>query len=475
MKRIFTKKNTLVLFAFLSFYYSYSQVGIGTTAPRGAVDIASTTQGLVFPNVALVNTITETAVNPQGGSIPTGTVVYNTATSGTSPNNVAPGLYYWNGSRWIAFAGSPGGLDWSLTGNSGTTAGTNFLGTTDAQDLRLYTNNVERARILSTGNIGVNSAGTASSQIFVEADNTEDAVAGINDDTVGNAFWGRNSNSGGTAIIGAANGLGGVYPTKGAGVAGSAIDGHGISGMAGNGAPNNTAHDGNSAGYFSLDSDNNPNTNNSSAFALIAGKTEINPPGGGTPLSRSLFGGYFVSGIGPGQAYAYVGTKYDHDNTGAGGTNYKILGDGTVSTIVKDKDNNPRIMFAPEAPEVLFQDYGIGKLVNGTAVIKLDEILSRNILVDNTHPLKVFIQLEGDCNGVYVTNKSDKGFTVKELQNGNSDVTFSWQIVATRANSKDTNGEITSHFENLRFPIGPKLVQEPGFKSKEVKKEETKN
>ena len=36
-----------------------------------------------------------------------------------------------------------------------------------AQDLRLYTNNVERARILSTGNIGVNSAGTASSQIFV--------------------------------------------------------------------------------------------------------------------------------------------------------------------------------------------------------------------------------------------------------------------------------------------------------------------
>jgi len=147
-------------------------------APRGAVDIASTTQGLVFPNVALVNTITETAVNPQGGSIPTGTVVYNTATSGTSPNNVAPGLYYWNGSRWIAFAGSPGGLDWSLTGNSGTTAGTNFLGTTDAQDLRFYTNNSERARILSTGTIGVNSAGSAVSQVYVQAAGTNDAVAG---------------------------------------------------------------------------------------------------------------------------------------------------------------------------------------------------------------------------------------------------------------------------------------------------------
>ena len=92
-------------------------------------------------------------------------------------------------------------------------------------------------------------------------------------------------------------------------------------------------------------------------------------------------------------------------------------------------------MFAPEAPEVLFQDYGIGKLVNGTAVIKLDEILSRNILVDNTHPLKVFIQLEGDCNGVFVTNKSQTGFTVIELNNGNSNVPFSWHIVANRADS----------------------------------------
>jgi hypothetical protein len=52
---------------------------------------------------------------------------------------------------------------------------------------------------------------------------------------------------------------------------------------------------------------------------------------------------------------------------------------------------------------------------------------------------------------------------------------FSWQIVATRANTKDINGNVTSHFENLRFPVGPSLIEEPGFKSKEVKKEESKN
>ena len=473
MKRIFTKKNTLVLFAFLSFYFSYSQVGIGTTTPRGAVDIASTTQGLVFPNVALVNTITETAVNPQGGSIPTGTVVYNTATSGTSPNNVAPGLYYWNGSRWIAFAGSPGGLDWSLTGNSGTTAGTNFLGTTDAQDLRFFTNNSERARILSTGTIGVNSAGSAVSQVYVQAAGTNDAVAGRNDDTLANAFWGLNLNTGGTAIIGAANGIGGYYPTTGAGVAGSAVDGFGISGMVGNGSPNNSAHNGHAAGYFSLDSDNNPSTNNTSAFAKIAGKDEQLIPILGGTSRRILYGGYFIGGTSSGgQSYSYVGLKYKHNNdaNATGGTNYKVVGNGSNSTLVLDKNREPRVMFSPEAPEILFQDFGTGKLNNGEAVIKLEKLLTDNIYVDEEHPLKVFIQLEGDCNGVFVTNKSAEGFTVKELSNGNSNVSFSWQIVASRANSTDENGNITSQHIGLRFPYGPKPLKRTSERSKELKR-----
>ncbi len=40
---------------------------------------------------------------------------------------------------------------WSLTGNAGTTPGTNFIGTTDAQDLVIKTNNGEVGRFLSNG------------------------------------------------------------------------------------------------------------------------------------------------------------------------------------------------------------------------------------------------------------------------------------------------------------------------------------
>lgn len=44
---------------------------------------------------------------------------------------------------------------WNLTGNSGTSPTTNYLGTSDSQDLVLKTNNLERIRISSTGNIGI--------------------------------------------------------------------------------------------------------------------------------------------------------------------------------------------------------------------------------------------------------------------------------------------------------------------------------
>ncbi|MBT8272006.1 MAG: hypothetical protein KJO25_08180 [Bacteroidia bacterium] len=153
------------------------------------------------------------------------------------------------------------------------------------------------------------------------------------------------------------------------------------------------------------------------------------------------------------RSLAYVANYLDlGPGPGGGLTDFKIFGTGTVSTMVEDDNKDQRVMFAPEAPEVLFQDFGVGELVNGQAEITLDPVLSRNIFVDETHPMKVFIQLEGDCNGVYVTNKSVQGFTVKELQNGTSDVSFSWQIVANRKDRSDSSKFGSSSFQNLRFP-----------------------
>lgn len=65
----------------------------------------------------------------------------------------------YNGSQWLNFGGSDG---WLLTGNSGTTPGSNFIGTTDNTDIRFRTNNLERMTITNTGNVGVGTTITSS-------------------------------------------------------------------------------------------------------------------------------------------------------------------------------------------------------------------------------------------------------------------------------------------------------------------------
>ncbi len=59
--------------------------------------------------------------------------------------------------RWriVETPSNSGTAGWGLTGNGGTNPATQFIGTTDAQPLAFKTNNVERMRILSGGNVGI--------------------------------------------------------------------------------------------------------------------------------------------------------------------------------------------------------------------------------------------------------------------------------------------------------------------------------
>lgn len=80
-----------------------AQTGIGTTTPNASakLDVYATNKGFLPPRVALMGaTDTSTITSPA-----TGLLIYNTATAGTSPNNVFPGYYYYNGSSWIQISG----------------------------------------------------------------------------------------------------------------------------------------------------------------------------------------------------------------------------------------------------------------------------------------------------------------------------------------------------------------------------------
>jgi hypothetical protein len=113
----------------------HAQVGIGTTTPAtsSALDITSTNTGLLIPRVALISTSDVATI----ASPVTSLLVYN---SGFPPN----GYYYWNGTLWVLLS-TGNNTDWSLTGNSGTSSLTNFLGTTDDIDIVFKRFNVRAA------------------------------------------------------------------------------------------------------------------------------------------------------------------------------------------------------------------------------------------------------------------------------------------------------------------------------------------
>jgi hypothetical protein len=114
-------------------------IGINATGVNpdasAMLDVASTNTGLLVPRIALTATNVASPVTTPATSL----LIYNTATAGTSPNNVAPGFYYWNGSAWTSLMA--GNSAWNLSGNSGTNVATNFIGTTDDRQLIFKSNN----------------------------------------------------------------------------------------------------------------------------------------------------------------------------------------------------------------------------------------------------------------------------------------------------------------------------------------------
>jgi hypothetical protein len=98
------KKITTLLYCILFLIVSHlsvAQVGIGTNTPNGILDITSSQYGVVYPSVALTaNNVAAPVVNPLGGALAVGTTIYNTATTNTGANDVEPGIYSWNGSKW---------------------------------------------------------------------------------------------------------------------------------------------------------------------------------------------------------------------------------------------------------------------------------------------------------------------------------------------------------------------------------------
>lgn len=122
---------------------------------------------------------------------------------------------------------------------------------------------------------------------------------------------------------------------------------------------------------------------------------------------------------------------------------------GTKSAAVPHPDGRLRRLYCVEATESYFEDFGAASLSGGQASVSIDSTFAALV-----RPTGYFVQLtpEGDCRGLYVATKTSSGFTVRELQGGNSNVSFTYRIVARR---KDIEGP--------RLEIVPALAPIPGI------------
>jgi hypothetical protein len=115
---------------------------------------------------------------------------------------------------------------------------------------------------------------------------------------------------------------------------------------------------------------------------------------------------------------------------------------GTVTWSGSMVNGETRSLYAVQSPEVRIEDFGSAQLVSGKATVKVEALFAETVNLEADY--HVFLTPLGDCNGLYVTNKTATSFEVHELGGGSSDVSFDYRIVAKRAG-----------YENMRMEVVP--------------------
>jgi hypothetical protein len=115
----------------------------------------------------------------------------------------------------------------------------------------------------------------------------------------------------------------------------------------------------------------------------------------------------------------------------------KVIGSLTVygakSAAVPHPDGSHRLLYAVESPESWFEDFGEGRLVRGVTQVRLEPNFAALV---NLNSLRVFLTPYGDCNGLYVADRKQRSFEVRELKGGKSNIRFCYRIVGKRKDIK---------------------------------------
>jgi hypothetical protein len=182
----------------------------------------------------------------------------------------------------------------------------------------------------------------------------------------------------------------------------------------------------------------------------------------------AAYGGYFwtsASGTGTHYGVYAVGTGGSANYAGYFVGNFLATG-GTKSAAVKVDNGEYRLLYCQESTENWFEDFGKAQLTNGVVRINIDPLYAQT--VNTSIDYHVFPIPEGDCKGLFVTNKTPTSFEVRELQGGTSNISFSYRIVAKR------KGYENLRLEKMAGPTPEEIMTERATHQAKLEKERAK-
>jgi hypothetical protein len=106
---------------------------------------------------------------------------------------------------------------------------------------------------------------------------------------------------------------------------------------------------------------------------------------------------------------------------------------GAKSAGVKVDNGEYRLLYSQESPEVWFEDFGEGRLLNGRAVIQIDPLFAQT--VNTSVKYHVFLTPQDEPLTLAVTNKTNASFEV--IGPSGANIPFSYRIVAKRKGYED--------------------------------------
>ena len=352
---------------------------------------------------------------------------------------------------------------WLTTGNSGTsggnttTAGTNFIGTTDNQNLDIRTNNIYRARFSNLGEFFVGTLNTVITGDLMNSVSNATfpwAVNGYSDQN-GSGIYGLIS--AGTTAYAAVQG-----ETNSSAVTATGVRGLDLVNIAGTSFTNVRSGVNGSTIILGSNSSYKFGVYGNGGQATRSGGVMGNDFGfrgalgyfssGATDYSVYGFGTAFTTGVAAGRFSSANHTNFSEKNTNIGlgiyggvmggwvrgmkygfhakGETYSLYVDGNAYTnkpltYLIESDDNQRVasyMTTSIKPEVTIN--GKTALQNGRVFVAFDKNFSK--VISNLEDIVITATPQGKSNGVYIDDISRDGFWIIENNDGVSNVKISW-------------------------------------------------